>query len=64
MQPSATAIQPSCTGGQGNCLFSVNKLEKEEEEEEEVEITTKMQSSVAMQHSCARRPIKAIVSFQ
>ena len=37
MQPSAAAIQPSCTDGQGNCLFSVHKEEKQEENEGKVE---------------------------
>ena len=65
MQPSAAAIQPSCTGGQGNCLFSVHKEEKQEENEEKVEeednkqeekdkIRTTMQSSAAVQQSCTR----------
>ena len=34
MQPSSAAMQKSCTGGHGNCLFSVNKEEKQEENEE------------------------------
>ena len=43
MQPSAAAMQQSCTGGQGNCLFSVSKEEeedmevKESKDEQEVE---------------------------
>ena len=57
--PSA-AMQQSCTGGQGNCFFSVNKEgEKQEENEEKVEeeedkIRTTMQSSAAVQQSYAR----------
>ena len=57
MQSSA-ATQQSCTGGQGNCIFSVNKQEEEEENEEKVEeeenkqkedmIRSTMQSSAAM----------------
>ena len=61
--PSA-AMQQSCTGGQGNCFFSVNKEEdKQEENEEKVDeeenkqeegdkIRTTMQSSAAVQQSC------------
>ena len=57
---SYAATQQSCTGGQGNCFFSVNKEEKQEEnkekveevenkqEEEEDKIRTTMQSSAAM----------------
>ena len=45
-----------CTGGQGNCLFSVNKQEENEEKVEEEEnkqkekdkIGTTMQSSATM----------------
>ena len=33
----STAMQPSCTFAQGNCLFTVNKEEKEKKEKEEVE---------------------------
>ena len=34
MQPSAATMQQRCTGGHGNCLFSMNKEEKQEENEE------------------------------
>ena len=71
---SSTAMQQSCTGGQGNCFLSMNKEEKQEENEEKVEeeenkqeeedkIRTTMQSSVAMQESCTHGP-REIVSFQ
>ena len=56
-------MQQSCTGGQSNCLFPVNKGEEEEEnEKEKVEekdkqqkedkIRTTMQSSIPIQQSC------------
>ena len=66
MQSSA-AMQQSCTGGQGNCFFSVNKEEKQEENEEKVEekenkqeeedkIRITMWSSVAMLCNCTHSP--------
>ena len=48
---SFAAMQQSCTRGQGNCFFPVNKGEEEKEQEDE-KITTTMQSTVAMQHFC------------
>ena len=55
MQSSA-ATQQSCTDGQGNCFFSVNKekQEKNKQEEEEDNFRTTMQSSTAVQQSCTR----------
>ena len=60
---SSTALQQSCTRGEGNCFFPVNEEEEQEEdkeveegkdEEEEEEITTTLQCCTAMQHSFTR----------
>ena len=74
---SSEAMQQSCNGGQGNCLFPVNKEEEEEEEEneekkmeeenkqqeEEDKIRTTMPSSLAVQQSCTLGP-RQCFSFQ